>query len=156
MRSTPLQWIVVLLTAALWPIVSFSQINPATLTKAGSAQVGVVTTYKSYNRVSGEAVYEVAVSNVSSGALRGPVYVVLESLSGAGVTVKNAAGVASSGGSYYVLSSVQMGAGVTLKQSVLLGNPSNVRVSFTAVVYSTPAPAGPLTVVITKPATLIT
>ena len=151
-------WVHVFIVLCAFAPPVFSQVNPSTLTKASSSQVTVTSTYKSYNRSTGETVYEVSAANVSSAALRGPVYLLLESLTGAGVTVKNAGGVATGGVSYYVLGTGDFGAGVTRKQSVILGNPSNVRLSFTPVVYYTPPPVNPglLTVVITQPSTLIT
>ncbi|MHB8744266.1 MAG: carboxypeptidase-like regulatory domain-containing protein [Sulfuricaulis sp.] len=132
-------------------------IDTATLIKATSSQVSIATAYKAYNRVTKQATYEVAVTNISGSALKGPAYVVLESLSGAGVTVVNAAGMTSGNLPYYVLSSGDLAPGTLRKVSVVLSNPSNVRLNFTPVVYLSPAvTSGALTVVITKPATLIT
>src|SRR5882757_1524992 len=133
-------------------------VDTGTLLKASATQVPLTATYVSYNRVSKQTGYSIAASNASAVALKGPVYLVLESLSGAGVTVANASGTTSSGAPYYVLSSTDWAAGAHLAQSVVLGNPSNVRVDFTPTAYYSPTQStgGTLTVQITSPATLVT
>lgn len=153
------QWMhaLALLCFLVVPVASvLAAIDTATLNKATSSQVGITTSYKAYNRITKQATYEVAVTNTSGSALKGPAYVVLESLTGAGVTVANAAGVTSGNLPYYVLSNADLAPGAVLKVSVILNNPSNVRLNFTPVVYLSPVVTSALTVVITKPATLVT
>ncbi len=123
-----------LLLFALSPLAR-AQVDTGVLARA-DGKATVTATYRSYNRATKVAAYDVT-ANVSA-ALAGPVYVVLEGLTGAGVTVANAAGTTTSGLAYYQLSAGNVAAGAALTASVLLNNPSNVRVSFTPVVYATP------------------
>ena len=128
-------------------------IDISTLVKASGEQVAVSASYKSYNRVTKESSYEVAATTISANGVKGPAYLVLESLSGNGVTAKNAVGTTTDGRPYYLLKNDNLTPSEKLTVSVVLGNPANVRVNFTSAVYVTPTP---LTVVITNPATLIT
>lgn len=125
-------------------------IDTSALAKLTPAQVTVTTAYKSYNRATSETEYEIAVKNISGSALEGPLYVVLD---GTGLTAKNATGTTTSRRPYYLLSGGNMTAGATLTLRVVLSNPSNIRLRITPEVY---ASLTPLTVKITKPATLIT
>lgn len=143
-------------TAAVYTSPAALVLNTSTLTRATTAQAPTTTTFKAFNRVTAESAYEVGVSNASGGALKGPVYLVLESLTGAGVTAANAAGMTQLGQPYYLVSSGDLATGATPKLSVILANPSNVRVSFNPAVYLSAPLAVPLAVVITRPATLIT
>ena len=128
-------------------------IDMSTLVKASDEQVAVGASYKSFNRVAKETSYEVAVTALPGSAVKGPAYLVLESLGGNGVTAKNAVGTTTDGRPYYMLKNGNLTPSERLTVSVVLGNPANLRVNFTPAVYVRPAP---LTVVITEPATLIT
>ncbi len=115
---------------------ALAQVDTGVLVRA-DGKATVTATYRSYNRVTKVSAYDVT-ANVSA-TLTGPVYVVLEGLTGAGVTAANAAGTTTPGGlPYYQLSAGNVAAGAALTASVLLNNPSNVRVSFTPVVYANP------------------
>lgn len=130
-------------------------LDPSALVKAEAAQATATAAFKAFNRVTGESSYEVTVKNVSGGPLTGPVYLVLESLTGNGVSASNPLGATTAGQPYYLVSNLDLAAGATTKVSVILANPSNSRVSFKPVLYLSSSTAA-LSVSITKPATLIT
>jgi hypothetical protein len=131
------------------------QLDTSKLVKASATQAPITTTYKTYNRVTAESIYDVDVKNATSGPLTGPVYLVLEAMTGSGVTARNAAGTTKAGQPYYIVSDSDVAAGASPKINVALSNPSNVRVTFKPAVYMS-ASVAPLAVIITKPATLIT
>jgi hypothetical protein len=147
------------LFAALTLFVALSAqaaVDTAALLKADATNVAITSTYKSYNRVTKESLYEVKVTRVGTGSLQGPVYLVLNALGVAGITSKNATGSTQANEPYYVISGGAAAAGATFTQSVVLNNPNNARVTFNPLVYYSPTPAGPLSTAITSPSTLIT
>ena len=144
-------WMLVVLGLAC--VAARAAVDVTTLVRADDSRVAVATSYKSFNRVTREATYDVTVTNTSASPLVGPVYLVVDALTGQGVTVHNAGDMTAGGQPVFLLKATPIAPGERLVQSVVLGNPSNVRLSFVAGVYSSPPP---LTVIITKPATLIT
>src|SRR6185312_7980561 len=90
---------------------SFAQsppLDPTKLTRLENAQATVTATFKSYNRVTKESLYDLQLKNVSGSALHGPLYVTIEGVSVAGITVKNPSGVTTNGAPYFVMSSADM------------------------------------------------
>ena len=125
------------------------------LARAAADQVPVKTTFKAYNSLSFESQYDIAVTNASGQALKGPVYLAIEALKGTGVVVKNAAGTTKAGLPYFIVIKGDMAAAAVRTFRLILANPGNVRVGFTPAVYHQPTVSA-LAVAITKPATLIT
>src|SRR5690349_21645454 len=108
------------------------------LNALSTSQASVVASFKSFNRQTKESLYELALTNVSGGALHGPLYVTVGEVSAAGVTVKNATGVTSTGVPYLLMSQNDLAAGVAVTQNLVFANPQNVRFTFTSTGYSTP------------------
>src|SRR5689334_4518691 len=126
------------LAALLCAQVQAQSLDVTKLNALSGAQASVVATFKSFNRGTQESLYDLTLRNVSTAALHGPVYVTVDSVSAAGVTVKNAAGVTTGGVPYFLMSATDVAAGAAVTQNLVFANPQNTRFTFTTVGYATP------------------
>lgn len=115
-------------------------VDLASLARKGSTEATVGNVYKSFNRATLEATYASTVTNISTQPFNGPVYLVVASITGAGVTVKNAATTTTNGQAVFLISPAGFAVGQVATSTIIFANPSNVRFSFTAAVYTTLPP----------------
>ncbi len=116
-------------------------LDPTTLSEVSGGEATVSWTYKSYNRKAKVSSYQATVSNSSGHALKGPLYLVLESIGGSGATARRPTGITSTGKPYYRVSATDVAAGAQVKVSLGINNPANARLSFTTALYASPAGA---------------
>src|ERR1043165_1369611 len=146
---------------ALVCVHAFAQSSPldlGTLAKLGTSQATLTGTFKSFNRVTKESVYDLKLANISGAPLHGPVFVTIEGLTPAGIQAKNPSGTTTSSLPYFTISTADVAAGASITLPISFINPANARLTFTLGGYATPVVTGPapLTIEITHPGTLIT
>lgn len=152
-----LRTIILVLVGFAFAPLSYAQVDLSALARKSSTEATVGNVYKSFNRVTLEATYASTATNISTLPFDGPVYLVVESITGAGVTVKNATDRTASGQAVLLVSSGPFAAKQIANLTLVFGNPSNVRFSFVAAVYATlPSKVVPLTLQISKPQSLVT
>ncbi len=116
-------------------------LDPTTLSEVSGGEATVSWTYKSYNRKAKVSSYQATVSSTSGSALKGPLYLVLESIGGSGATARRPTGITSTGKPYYRVSATDVAPGAKVKVSLGINNPANARLSFTTALYASPAGA---------------
>lgn len=91
-----------------------------------------------YNRRSGEFSCNVTTENISSESISATIYLVIESISAAGVTVSNAEGMTDDGKAYFILLEAgDLSPGQSIAKKIKFFNPERRRFNFTVKCYKT-------------------
>ena len=92
--------------------------------------VSIQNTRVSYNRSTQQTIVTTAVTNTAASAIPAPIYLIIESVSPAGVACANADGLTTGGRPYFqLLATGQLAAGGTISETVGFANPNRVAIT---------------------------
>lgn len=113
-------------------------LDMSTLVQVGAGDATVAWSYKYYNRDTKVSTYQITVTNPSARTIKGPMYVVLDAVSGTLVEPVSPTGTTTTGKPYYRLGAVDILPGGQLIRKIGFSNLANTRLSIASTLYSTP------------------